>query len=194
MKTTANGISVNYTLDGPASAPVVTLSHSLAADLAMWDPQMKALTATYRVLRYDTRGHGGTDRAGGRLHARAARRGRPGAAAHARGHEDALDRPLDGRDDRPDAGVEPARPVPEPGSVRHLEPRAGRGQADLAGTDRDGRDAGNGAAGRADHRPLVHRPVPRAAPGRGRSRPHADPHDQSSRLRRLLPRHLGGST
>ncbi|RPH84550.1 MAG: 3-oxoadipate enol-lactonase [Candidatus Rokuibacteriota bacterium] len=61
MKTTANGISVNYTLDGPASAPVVTLSHSLAADLTMWDPQMKALTATYRVLRYDTRGHGGTD-------------------------------------------------------------------------------------------------------------------------------------
>ena len=61
MKITANGISVNYTLDGPATAPVVTLSHSLAADLAMWDPQMKALTAKYRVLRYDTRGHGATD-------------------------------------------------------------------------------------------------------------------------------------
>lgn len=61
MKTTANGITVNYTLDGPADAPVVTLSHSLAADLAMWNPQMKALTARYRVLRYDTRGHGGTD-------------------------------------------------------------------------------------------------------------------------------------
>ena len=40
---------------------MVTLSHSLAADLAMWDPQMKALTAKYRVLRYDTRGHGATD-------------------------------------------------------------------------------------------------------------------------------------
>ena len=61
MKITANGISVNYTLDGPASAPVATLSHSLATDLSMWDPQMKALTAKYRVLRYDTRGHGGTD-------------------------------------------------------------------------------------------------------------------------------------
>jgi 3-oxoadipate enol-lactonase len=61
MKITANGISVNYTLDGSASAPVVTLSHSLATDLSMWDPQMKALTAKYRVLRYDTRGHGGTD-------------------------------------------------------------------------------------------------------------------------------------
>ena len=61
MKITANGIGMNYTLDGPASAPVVTLSHSLAADLSMWDPQMPALTARYRVLRYDTRGHGGTD-------------------------------------------------------------------------------------------------------------------------------------
>jgi 3-oxoadipate enol-lactonase len=61
MKITANGISVNYTLDGPPSAPVVTLSHSLATDLSMWDPQMKALTARHRVLRYDTRGHGGTD-------------------------------------------------------------------------------------------------------------------------------------
>ena len=61
MKITANGISVNYTLDGPASAPVAVLSHSLATDLSMWDPQMKALTARYRVLRYDTRGHGGTE-------------------------------------------------------------------------------------------------------------------------------------
>jgi 3-oxoadipate enol-lactonase len=61
MKITANGISMNYTLDGPANAPVVTLSHSLATDLAMWEPQMKALTARWRVLRYDTRGHGGTD-------------------------------------------------------------------------------------------------------------------------------------
>jgi 3-oxoadipate enol-lactonase len=61
MKINANGIGVNYTLDGPAAAPVVTLSHSLATDLSMWDPQLKALTARYRVLRYDTRGHGGTD-------------------------------------------------------------------------------------------------------------------------------------
>src|SRR5499426_4200043 len=61
MKITANGISMNYTLDGPANAPVVTLSHSLATTLAMWQPQLKALTARWRVLSYDTRGHGGTD-------------------------------------------------------------------------------------------------------------------------------------
>jgi 3-oxoadipate enol-lactonase len=61
MKITANGIAMNYTLDGPTGAPVVTLSHSLAANLSMWDPQMPALAARYRVLRYDTRGHGATD-------------------------------------------------------------------------------------------------------------------------------------
>src|SRR5262249_45487352 len=61
MKITANGIGVNYTMDGPASAPVVTLSNSLASNLSMWDPQMKALTARYRVLRYDTRGPGSPD-------------------------------------------------------------------------------------------------------------------------------------
>src|SRR5437879_13756237 len=61
MKITANGISMNYTLDGPASAPVVTLSHSLATTLEMWQPQLKALTARWRVQSYDTRGHGATD-------------------------------------------------------------------------------------------------------------------------------------
>src|SRR5512138_3885282 len=61
MKISANGIQTNYTLEGPANAPVVTMSHSLATDLAMWDAQAKALAARYRVLRYDTRGHGGTD-------------------------------------------------------------------------------------------------------------------------------------
>jgi 3-oxoadipate enol-lactonase len=65
MKIKANGIEMNYMLDNPVSgrsdAPVVTLSHSLATDLSMWDPQIDALRAHYRVLRYDTRGHGGTE-------------------------------------------------------------------------------------------------------------------------------------
>ena len=61
MKITANGISVNYTLEGPANAPVVTMSHSLATDLGMWDPTVPSLTGRFRVLRYETRGHGKTD-------------------------------------------------------------------------------------------------------------------------------------
>ena len=61
MNVRANGITMNYTLEGPAGAPVVTLSHSLAARLEMWEPQVKALAGRWRVLRYDTRGHGGSD-------------------------------------------------------------------------------------------------------------------------------------
>ena len=61
MKTHANGIDMHYELEGPESAPVVTLSHSLATDLSMWDPQAAVLKSGYRVLRYDTRGHGSTD-------------------------------------------------------------------------------------------------------------------------------------
>jgi 3-oxoadipate enol-lactonase len=65
MRISANGIQMSYTLEGPADAPVVTLSHSLATDLSMWDPQAAALAARYRVLRYETRGHGATEAPGG---------------------------------------------------------------------------------------------------------------------------------
>lgn len=61
MKITVNGIQVNYTIEGPENAPVVMFSHSLAANLTMWDPQAVALRGHYRVLRYDTRGHGQTE-------------------------------------------------------------------------------------------------------------------------------------
>ncbi len=60
MKISVNDISMNYTFDGPADAPVVTMSHSLATDRGMWDPTVPALTSRFRVLRYETRGHGQT--------------------------------------------------------------------------------------------------------------------------------------
>jgi 3-oxoadipate enol-lactonase len=56
MKIAANGIEVHYTLAG--EGPLVTLSHSLGCNLSMWDDQIRALTARYRVLAFDTRGHG----------------------------------------------------------------------------------------------------------------------------------------
>lgn len=59
-KIKANGIEFNYSLEGPEDAPAVSLSNSLMSNYTMWDAQMPALTAKYRVLRYDTRGHGGT--------------------------------------------------------------------------------------------------------------------------------------
>jgi len=51
-------LRIHYRIDGASNAPVVMLSNSLGADLAMWDPQLPALAQRYRVLRYDTRGHG----------------------------------------------------------------------------------------------------------------------------------------
>jgi 3-oxoadipate enol-lactonase len=54
----ANGITIHYELSGPNDAPVVLLSNSLGTRLEMWDPQVQALTQRYRVLRYDSRGHG----------------------------------------------------------------------------------------------------------------------------------------
>lgn len=60
MKTEINGFEMNYSLEGPEGAPVVVMSHSLGADLHLWDPQIPALTGNYRVLRYDARGHGGS--------------------------------------------------------------------------------------------------------------------------------------
>jgi 3-oxoadipate enol-lactonase len=44
--------------DGPAEGPVLVLSHSLGASLAMWEPQVEPFGARFRLLRYDTRGHG----------------------------------------------------------------------------------------------------------------------------------------
>jgi 3-oxoadipate enol-lactonase len=53
-----SAVPVSYTVDGPADAPVVVLSNSLGATRAMWDPQVPALAERYRVVTYDTRGHG----------------------------------------------------------------------------------------------------------------------------------------
>lgn len=57
-------MELNYQIDGPDDAPVVVLSNSLGTTLTMWAPQLAALSAQYRVLRYDTHGHGATGKTG----------------------------------------------------------------------------------------------------------------------------------
>jgi 3-oxoadipate enol-lactonase len=56
---TARG-AFRITIDGDAAAPALILSNSLGTTLEMWDPQVAALSEHYRVIRYDTRGHGGS--------------------------------------------------------------------------------------------------------------------------------------
>jgi len=54
----ANGVRIRYRLEGKPGAPVIVFSNSLGTNLSMWDPQVSALRGDFRILRYDTRGHG----------------------------------------------------------------------------------------------------------------------------------------
>lgn len=54
----SDGIILHYRIDGDDGLPLLVLSNGLGLDLTMWDPQIPALSREFRVLRYDTRGHG----------------------------------------------------------------------------------------------------------------------------------------
>ncbi len=56
MQIQINGIEIHAQVTG--QGPWVTLSHSLAADHGMWQPQVEALARHFTVLAYDIRGHG----------------------------------------------------------------------------------------------------------------------------------------
>ena len=60
MKAKANGIEIYYEIHGKEGAPWLTLSHSLACSVRMWDEQIATFKDRYRILAYDTRGHGQT--------------------------------------------------------------------------------------------------------------------------------------
>ncbi|WP_144632820.1 3-oxoadipate enol-lactonase [Bordetella genomosp. 13] len=47
-----------YVVDGPDDAPALVLSNSLGSSADMWSQQVPAFARHFRVLRYDTRGHG----------------------------------------------------------------------------------------------------------------------------------------
>lgn len=53
-------VDVHHVVTGPEGAPVVVLSNSLGSTMSMWDAQAEALAEHFRVVRYDTRGHGGS--------------------------------------------------------------------------------------------------------------------------------------
>ena len=62
-----NGITINYEIDGPDGAKdTIVLINGLADDLLSWGFQIPALVeAGYRVLRFDNRGIGKSDRPAG---------------------------------------------------------------------------------------------------------------------------------
>jgi len=56
VKAKANGIELHYTVEG--AGPWLAMSHSLACNASMWDEQVATLSKRFKVLRFDTRGHG----------------------------------------------------------------------------------------------------------------------------------------
>jgi len=43
---------------GKENNPVIVFSHALGGDLSMWDRQVASFAGSYRIMRYDLRGHG----------------------------------------------------------------------------------------------------------------------------------------
>jgi 3-oxoadipate enol-lactonase len=51
-------VDLAHAVTGPPGAPAVVLGSSLGTDRTMWDEQVAALSRSFRVVRYDHRGHG----------------------------------------------------------------------------------------------------------------------------------------
>jgi 3-oxoadipate enol-lactonase len=57
----AGEMVVHYELGGRRDGPTVLFANSIGTNLEVWEPQAAALAESFRVLRYDMRGHGLTD-------------------------------------------------------------------------------------------------------------------------------------
>jgi 3-oxoadipate enol-lactonase len=55
---TGDTVALHHVLEGPEDAPVLVVSNSLGTTLRMWDDQAPVLLESFRLLRYDHRGHG----------------------------------------------------------------------------------------------------------------------------------------
>ncbi len=51
-------VRLHYEWSGSEATPVLIFCNSLGTTLEMWNPQMAAFSEHFRVLRYDSRGHG----------------------------------------------------------------------------------------------------------------------------------------
>jgi 3-oxoadipate enol-lactonase len=51
-------VRLHADVEGPGDTPAVVLAPSLGTTLAMWRPQVQALSRHFRVVRYNHRGHG----------------------------------------------------------------------------------------------------------------------------------------
>jgi len=55
-----DGTTIHARDEGRSGGPAVLFSHAIGGDLSMWDAQARPFGERFRVVRYDTRGHGGS--------------------------------------------------------------------------------------------------------------------------------------
>jgi 3-oxoadipate enol-lactonase len=67
MFTHIGGITMHIQLDGPPGERAVLLLHSLGTNLHIWDAQAHMLAGSFRVIRYDLRGHGLSETGSGKV-------------------------------------------------------------------------------------------------------------------------------
>jgi 3-oxoadipate enol-lactonase len=59
--TTGDGYRIAYRFDGSPNKPVLVFSNSIGTTMNMWNEQIPDLSKHFQVLRYDFRGHGGSE-------------------------------------------------------------------------------------------------------------------------------------
>jgi 3-oxoadipate enol-lactonase len=55
---TSGGCPIYYSVVGNPEGPALLFSNSLGTTHELWDPQLETFGRSFRVIRYDTRGHG----------------------------------------------------------------------------------------------------------------------------------------
>jgi 3-oxoadipate enol-lactonase len=58
-------VELHHVVQGPADAPAILLGGSIGTNWRMWQPQVEELSRTFRVVAFDTRGHGRSPTAAG---------------------------------------------------------------------------------------------------------------------------------
>jgi 3-oxoadipate enol-lactonase / 4-carboxymuconolactone decarboxylase len=58
---TVDNARLYYRIEGNDDRPALILSHSLGVDHGLWDQQTPDLLPHFRIIRYDSRGHGASD-------------------------------------------------------------------------------------------------------------------------------------
>ncbi len=53
-------MKINYKIQGTLNSPVLVFSNSLGSEMMMWDELVPYLLPFFRIVQYDTRGHGGS--------------------------------------------------------------------------------------------------------------------------------------